>query len=440
MFNKLFKVNDYHEFKPILAEIEESPVSPLGRTTFWILIAIVVFTILWTTLGKVDIVVTSRGKIIPDGSIKVLQPLETGVVKNILVREGDYVKRGQTLMEIDPSVTQPQLQSLKENLNYLELETNRLNAVSDGNSFSLPLLPVNVASAVKTQTELYNSSMSGVSDQIASKKMELKKTDEQIKSAMASRDANKKMLDMNLDKLNRLNEVKDIIARDELQKTEESVESYNAQYKSAQFKLAELNHQKSQIVKEMGYVQQSFRTENLKELSDREKQTNQIKANIAEANFRNKRQNIVSPVDGYVNSLLIHTVGGVVTPAEKLLTVVPKDTPLLIKATVLNTDIGFIKEGMPVSLKIDTFSFQKYGILKGEVKTVSRDSIDDEKLGPVYEVFITPIDKSLMVEGKRQSISTGMSLTAEIKTGKRRIIEFFIYPLIKYLNESINVR
>ena len=107
---------------------------------------------------------------------------------------------------------------------------------------------------------------------------------------------------------------------------------------------------------------------------------------------------------------------------------------------MLNQDIGFVKEGMPASIKIDTFSFQKYGMIEGRVKTVSKNSIEDEKLGRVYEVYITPLSHTLKVEGKNEEIRTGMSLNAEINVGKRRIIEFFIYPLIKYLDEGLSVR
>ena len=148
----------------------------------------------------------------------------------------------------------------------------------------------------------------------------------------------------------------------------------------------------------------------------------------------------MAPADGYVANLFVHTVGGVVTPAQKLMVVVPNGAPLTIKATVLNKDIGFIKENMPVMIKIDTFDFQKYGILKGFVRNVSQHSIDDEKLGPVYEVFVTPVETQLTVEGKRAAMSSGMSVTSEITVSKRRIIEFFIYPIIKYLDEGIKVR
>ena len=138
--------------------------------------------------------------------------------------------------------------------------------------------------------------------------------------------------------------------------------------------------------------------------------------------------------------MLIHTIGGVVTPAEKIMTIVPKSAKMVVKAKVLNQDVGFIEANMPVSIKVDTYNFQKYGILNGKVTLVSPNSIEDEKLGPVYEVYIEPQNTTLLVEGKEQSIKFGMTTTNEIKIGKRRIIEFFIYPLIKYMDESIKVR
>lgn len=133
-------------------------------------------------------------------------------------------------------------------------------------------------------------------------------------------------------------------------------------------------------------------------------------------------------------------MGGVVSPAEKLISIVPVNTPLMIQATVENRDVGFVHPNMPVAIKVDTFEFQKYGTLEGVVLQVDKDSHEDEKLGPVYSAWITPKQHQLQVNGKWQKLSTGMAVTAEIKTGKRRIIEFFIYPLIKNLNEGMSVR
>lgn len=407
--------DDSHEFLPIISEIEEEPINPLGRTTFWIIITLIFFTALWLFFGKVDIVVTARGKVIPDGEIKIIQPLETGVVKDIHVKEGQFVRKGQTLIEIDTSTTQPQLQSLQANLDYINTERKRLNGEIVEN-----------AENSYTQNELSKSAYADLNNQLAAKNYEIKRLREEISNYQ-------KQLTLNLDKEKRMQEVSDIIARNELDK----VHSENMDYRS---RIASLNEQIRGVQKEMAYIRSNFRTQNLTELADRDKKANELEANIKEIEFKKQQQNIISPVDGYVNTMLVHTIGGIVTPAEKVISIVPVDSPLIIKASVLDKDIGFVKEGMPVQVKIDTFDFQKYGMIEGKVKKVSKDSVEDEKQGLVYDVFITPITKSLMVDGKEQQISTGMGLSAEIKTGKRRIIEFFIYPIIKYWSEAVSIK
>lgn len=407
--------DDSHEFLPIISEIEEEPINPLGRITFWIIVILIFFTALWLYFGKVDIVVTARGKIIPDGEIKIIQPFETGVVKDILVKEGQFVSKGQTLIEIDTSTTQPQLQSLKANLEYINTERQRLNGEIVKNSEN-----------AYTQNELSKSAYADLNNQLAAKNYEIRRLKEEANNYQ-------KLLILNLDKERRMQEVSDIIAKNELDK----VHSENLDYRS---RIASLNEQIKGIQKEADYIRTNFRTQNLTQLADRDKQANELEANIKEIEFKKHQQNIISPVDGYINTMLIHTIGGIVTPAEKVISIVPINAPLTIKASVLDKDIGFVKKGMNVQIKVDTFDFQKYGMIEGVVKKVSKDSIEDEKQGLLYDVYITPVTKTLRVDGEEQPILIGMGLSAEIKTGKRRIIEFFIYPIIKYWSEAVSIK
>ena len=331
------------------------------------------------------------------------------------MKEGDFVKQGQTLIEIDTSTTQPQLQSLQANLDYINTERQRLKGEIVQN-----------AENSYTQNELAKSAYADLQNQLASKNHEIKRLREEIANYQ-------KQLTLNLDKERRMKEVEDIISRNDLDK----VHSENMDYRS---RIASLNQQIRQVQKDADYIRTNFRTQNLTQLADRDKQANELEANIKEIEFKKQQQNIVSPVDGYVNTMLVHTIGGVVTPAEKVISIVPADSPLSIKVSVLNKDIGFVKEGMPVQVKIDTFDFQKYGMIEGKVKKVSKDSVEDEKQGLIYDVFITPVTQTLRVDGVEQPISTGMGLSAEIKTGKRRIIEFFIYPIIKYWSEAVSIK
>ena len=334
------KEDDAHEFKPILAEIEDAPLNPIGNTIFWLIIIFIVIAGLWMYLGKVDIVITARGIIIPGGEEKLVQSLEKGVVTSINVQEGDYVTEGQIVAIVSPAEYEPGLE-----LNNIREEEAK------------------------------------IAEQLAS---------DRAKLSVAA--ANKQ----------RLEEVKDIIPQ--------------ARYDEAVKETTELTH-------EIGALSAS-----LSEIRNKRVQ------------LEKQKQIIKAPISGYVNTIFVHTIGGVVTPAEKIMTIVPKNAPLLIKAKVLNQDVGFVESGMPVSIKVDTYNFQKYGILNGEVTVVSANSVEDERMGPVYDVYIEPKNTTLMVEGKEQSIKFGMTTTNEIKIGKRRIIEFFIYPLIKYMDESIKVR
>ncbi|MCQ2743567.1 MAG: HlyD family efflux transporter periplasmic adaptor subunit [bacterium] len=336
----LYKENDAHEFQPILAEIEDRPMNPLGNTIFWLVVSFLVLAALWMYFGKVDIVITARGTIIPDGEEKVVQSLDKGVIQTINVLEGDYVQKGQVLAVIIPSEDEPKLE-----MNNLREEQRILN------------------------------------ETIKSKQYDL---------AIAQ------------DKKKRLNEVMDLIPKSRYDEALTETSNLSHDIAKARASLSEISNRMKQI----------------------DKQTQIIKA----------------PVNGTVNKIMIHTIGGVVTPAEQLMTIIPDDTPIKIKATVMNQDIGFVETDMPVSIKVDTYNFQKYGILNGKVTVVGSNSIKDERLGEVYEVYVKPLNSTLMVEGKEQSIKVGMTTTNEIKIGKRRIIEFFIYPLIKYLDESIKVQ
>ena len=334
------KEDDSHEFKPILAEIEDRPLNPIGNTIFWTIIAFIVIASLWMYLGKVDIVITARGQVIPTGEEKLVQSLDKGVVTSIAVEEGEYVTEGQIVAIVSPAEHEPGLE-----LNNIREEEAK------------------------------------VAEQLA---------------------ANKTKYAIALENKNRIETVKDILPRQ--------------RYDDAVKETTELSHEISSL------------SASLSEIRNKRIQ------------LEKQKQILKSPIDGYVNTIFVHTTGGVVTPAEKIMTIVPKDAEKVIKAQVMNQDAGFVETGMPVSIKIDTYNFQKYGILNGEVTVVSPNSVNDDRLGPVFEVYIKPLNSTLMVEGKEQSIKFGMTTTNEIKIGKRRIIEFFIYPLIKYMDESIKVR
>ncbi|MCF8077879.1 MAG: HlyD family type I secretion periplasmic adaptor subunit [Desulfobacterales bacterium] len=433
------KAKDSHEFKPLLVEIEEQPLNPLGRTVFWIIIAAIVFFGLWMFCGRVDVVVTARGKVIPVGEVKTVQPLTAGVVRAIRVKPGDFVKEGQVLMEIDPSDIEPELESMKVDLAQVELEILRIESLLSETAFS-PSEGKYDRRQIGMQQEIYESARRRLQQQIRVKKEELGQVSERLAATRKSLARAVFQWQLAEERLSRLTPVKDIISKDDYDKARSERTSFEDQVNEKIHGVEELWKSAERVRREIDLIRTEEQNRLLEELSEKRQRQIYLQAKIEKAAFLSSRQQITAPVRGTVTQLLVHTIGGVVTPAEKLAHIVPADSPLVIKALVLNKDVGFIAPSMDASIKIDTFNFQKYGLIDGTVLQVANDSIEDKNLGLVYETYIEPKKTTLTVEGVETPIGTGMSVTAEIKVGKRRIIEFFIYPLIKYLDEGISVR
>ena len=435
----MFSTKDRHEFRPLLVEIEERPTSPLGRGLLWTILAFMTITTLWLFLAKIDVVVTGRGKVIPLGEVKMLQPIETGVISSIRVKVGEYVTKGQVLMDIDPSVTETNLDSKLKHLEQLEVETVRLVALIEDKEF-IPPKKCKDKDLLSTQRLIYDTKRVGYHQQLQLIIEQIHQVDSQIDGANADVSRMMQLSTAAKEREARLLEVIDIIAKQEFEAAHKEVIEYQEQGLMKEHEITKLRAKLTELNEQKLLITQEYQNKLLEELTEKRQEANMLKVEIESIKFKQAKQHITAPVDGYVGKLLVHTVGGVVTPAEKLITVIPKDAPLVIQATVLNQDSGFIKEGMETAVKIDTFDFQKYGMIHGTVSHKADDAIEDEKLGPVYEIYIEPEESFLTVNGEKEYLHSGMSVTAEMKVGKRRVINFFLYPLIKYLDEGMSVR
>ncbi|RXI36663.1 secretion protein HylD [Malaciobacter mytili] len=430
------KYKDVHEFHPLNIEIEERPINPLAHYIFGLIIFIIVFGLLWLFFAKIDIVVSARGKVIPTGEIKILQPIETGVISKIYIKEADYVKKGQILMQIDPSVSQTTLDIKEKNLKILNFQIKRISAILENR----PLFLDSILKEAKEQEQLYKIQKNFFSENIDKYDTKLSQAKSQYKTSLIEKNRLEIVLSKDILRAQKLEKVIDIIARKEYEELDKNILSLKEQIKITTYKIKETNKRIEEIKQEKNSFISQFKDTKYQELLNIKKEARDLSSQINAIKFQTQKQTIVSPTNGYILKLMTNTIGGVVTPAEKLISVVPEESPLIIKVNVLNQDIGFIKKGMNSKIKIDTFSFQKYGFLNGKIITIGNSSIDDEKLGAVYEVKIQPDGKKLLVEGKERYLEAGMSVTAEIKVGKRRVIEFFIYPIIKYLDEGLSVR
>ena len=435
---KIFKKikDDSYEFKPVIIEIEDTPQNPLGRTILYIVLSLIIFTFLWLFIAKIDIVVSSQGKVIPNGEIKILKPLESGVVSKILVKEGDKVLKGDTLMSIDPSVTTVNLQTKENELNNLNMSIIRLRAL--GNESNLTNEELNLLS--NSELNLFLNQKNSYDNSINQYKFSIEELNFNIESSKDEIIRLNNLLNKNQNRLNRLEKVKDIISLKEYDELQKEVYDLTSKLNIAKNNKTAAINKLNATKEELEVFKQNSKGKFLDELITKQKEANLIKAEINAYLFQSKQQLIKSPVDGYVGKLLVNTESGVVNSGEALITIIPANEPLIIKATTLNKDIGFLKEGQKVAIKIDTFNFQKYGKLDGELIHIANDAIEDEKLGIVYEIKVKPLKTTLNIDGEIKNIEPGMSVIAEVKVGKRRVIELFIYPIIKYLDEGLSVR
>ena len=435
---KIFKKikDDSYEFKPVIIEIEDTPQNPLGRTILYIVLSLIIFTFLWLFLAKIDIVVSSQGKVIPNGEIKILKPLESGVVSKILVKEGDKVLKGDTLMSIDPSVTTVNLQTKENELNNLNMSIIRLRAL--GNESNLTNEELNLLS--NSELNLFLNQKNSYDNSINQYKFSIEELNFNIESSKDEIIRLNNLLNKNQNRLNRLEKVRDIISLKEYDELQKEVYDLTSKLNIAKNNKTAAINKLNATKEELEVFKQNSKGKFLDELIAKQKEANLIKAEINAYLFQSKQQLIKSPVDGYVGKLLVNTESGVVNSGEALITIIPANEPLIIKATTLNKDIGFLKEGQKVAIKIDTFNFQKYGKLDGELIHIANDAIEDEKLGIVYEIKVKPLKTTLNIDGEIKNIEPGMSVIAEVKVGKRRVIELFIYPIIKYLDEGLSVR
>ena len=209
---------------------------------------------------------------------------------------------------------------------------------------------------------------------------------------------------------------------------------------AAKAQYQELNASLRSLDDQLNTLKAETQTNNLNTLAQTNQTVSQLQQELIKAQQRNQQQVITSPITGSVQQLAIHTVGGVVTPAQELMMIVPEQSQLEVEALILNRDIGFVAEGQIAEVKIDTFNFTKYGMLEGEITNLSNDAISDESLGLVYLTRVLLNETQMMVNNKLVNLSPGMSVSVEVKTGQRRIIEYFLSPLLRYKQESIRER
>ena len=367
-------------FLPAALEITDTPPSPVGRAIVWAVIAVFSLALLWACLGKVDIVATAPGKIIPSGRTKIIQPFETGVVRAIHVRDGQRVKAGDPLIDLDPTINAAEKNHLKADLLAAELDIARLKAElsSPADPLSTYAPPKEAAPALLTaqrhylltQAEERRAKIAAPDRQKAQKEAEAATT----KATIAKLEATIPLLTQKAD-VHRALIGQQLVTKLAYFETEGKLVEEEHELEVQHHHLLEAEAAIAAITETRNHTASEFERQLDADLAEAERKAAGLREDIKKADEKTALQHLAAPVDGVVQQLSMHTIGGIVTPAQQLLVVVPLDSELEIEAMISNKDVGFIEEGQEAQIKVDTFPFTRYGLLSGRILHVSGDAI-----------------------------------------------------------------
>ncbi len=434
------------DFLPAALALRDSPLHPAPRIAMALIILFAVIAVSWAVFGRIDIVASASGKLIPDDRSKVIQPVETARVAAIHVRDGQRVAAGDLLIELDAIQAQADITRINQDLLTARIESAIAHAMLASLEATLPprLLPVFEVDAVRLAAE---------QRRLDGRHGELRARLDQLDAEIARREAEWRSTRELVEKLvqtepiarQRAQDYKDLLEKNFVSRhgylereqarieQERDLAAQRARLEEIRAALLEGQRQRAALIAET-------RRATLDLLNQAEQKTASLTQEMIKAEGREGLLRLTAPVTGTVQQLAVHTVGGVVTPAQPLLVIVPGDHPLEVEAFVENKDIGFVHVGQPAEVKVETFPFTRYGILRGKVMQVSSDALQDEKRGLVYATRVRLEKTRLAVDGRSVNLAPGMAVTAEIKTGQRRVIEYFLSPLLQYADESFHER
>ncbi|WP_374563898.1 HlyD family type I secretion periplasmic adaptor subunit [Ideonella sp.] len=426
------------QFLPDRLALQETPPHPAPR---WAALAIAAFFLLalgWSILAEIDVVATATGRLVVNDHTKLVQPLEPGIVRAIHVREGSHVQAGDLLIELDATAPGADGDTVRAERAAAEREMQStsalLAALASGNLQFAQLSPTATAVAQAEWADI-RARQAQLTAEAAQRQAELGTNSEAIAKLQATVPlARQREADMQA-----LQAQGFVAGHASQDRTRERIE--------LESDLATLRARRAETEAALAERQQARAThlaETRRTLNERLAQAREKLAQLApqatKAEQRQRMARLVAPVAGTVQQLAIHTEGGVVTEAQPLMVIVPDDAALSAEVTLENKDIGFVQSGQEAAIKLETFNFTRYGTVPAVVSQVSADAVIDEKRGPLYTVTLSLNSKHMRVDGKAVPLAPGMTLSVEIKTGKRRVIEYLMSPLQQTANESLRER
>ena len=433
------------EFLPAILEVTETPPSPTGRLIMWSILLLLVVGLVWAFVGHINEVAVASGKVIPSGQAKTIQVKNKGIIKEIRVEEGQEVKEGDVLVVLDPTTTSADYDSLKKRAAYYKLDIERLTAELTGQPFNPEKDPDLDAHDLAAEIALYQSRTNDHLTQRRSRQDVIDQKRARLQATQSTYEKYAEGLKIAQDKEGRLKQLIAENAISEFQLLEQQKETIEYA-KNAQAELDSLNSIQAEIAEaeqNLANVDAAYRKDIMTSLVNAKKEYYSVIESIKKADEDSRMSVIVAPTSGKVYNLAVHTVGGIVTEAQRLMQIVPEGVSLEFEVYADNKDIGFIKLNQEAEIKVRTFNFQKFGMMKAEVADISADAVNDpndHERNKKFKLILKPTSNEINVYGEKANLTVGMDVDAEIKIKEKRIIDFFLDPFRRYTSEALRER
>jgi hemolysin D len=436
-----------HDFHPGLIRLQRTPPNPLGRWMLWTVLAFLFALLAWATFARLDIVAVAEGKLVPDSYVKIVQPVDAGVVKEILVREGEHVKAGQVLLRMDPALSDSDLKTLAADVQNRRMAVHRIDAQLAGASFTRrkdesPDLFAQVHAQFEANRQAYENSLAQERALLDKANFDLHAA-EQIKRKLMQTLPHYREQEAAYEKLTRDGFAGRLMYTDKQRERIEKEQDLQAQEAA----IAAAQAARAQQERKIAQITADYRRQLLTERVDVTAQLDKAGQDLAKQQHRNAYLELRAPQDGVVKDLATHTVGTVASPGTILMTLVPNNERLLAEVWLRNDDIGFVHVAQPVRLKLSTYLFQKYGMVQGEIEQVAADSaeISAGTAAPAsranagalaYKALVSLKSQHLESDGVAHRLAPGMQVSAEIHLGTRTVLEYLLSPVQKAWHEA----
>lgn len=440
------------DFSPSIIRLQEKPPAPLGRAVLKAVGVLFCGLLLWAAFGRLDIVAVADGKLVPRTYLKIVQPAEQGIVKEILVNEGESVKKGQVLMRMDAVMSDAQGRELVSEYHRIRLALRRIDAELGSRPLSIEKDdPADIYAQVLTQ---YNANRRSLESSLDEQRSALDKAKEEMAAAREIRIKLEQVLPHYREQAKAYEDLgrEGYVARLEAtDKQRERIEK-EQDLKSQEYVIRSNQAVIAQTRKKIAQITADYQRQLNAERSEAAGQFEKVRQELAKQQHQNDLLELKAPQNGVVKDLATHTAGTVVNPGTILMTLVPLDESLQAEVWLTNEDIGFVRPGQKVKLKISAFTFQKYGMIDGVVEKVGADSSDNRGQGNTleqngdtsgksdsklyYKTLVTLASQRLAANGKSYKLAPGMQAAAEIKLGTRTVLEYLFSPVTKAFHEA----